>query len=60
MIVAGVRFSNFKNCQTRIQKFWFRSGVGVLNMTPATSATHMTMSVLPIGKYWYVFKVLGT
>jgi len=33
MIVAGVwtgvGFSNLKNCRTRIQKFWNRSGVGV-------------------------------
>jgi len=27
MIVAGVGFSNLKNCRTRIQKFWNRSGV---------------------------------
>jgi len=26
---AGVGFSNLKNCRTRIQKFWNRSGVGV-------------------------------
>ena len=33
MIVAGVwtgvGFSNLKNCRTRIEKFWNRSGVGI-------------------------------
>jgi len=41
---TGVGFSNLKNCRTRIEKFWNRSGVGVwksdsghLCRTPATS-----------------------
>ena len=47
MIVAGVRtgvrFSNFKNCRNRIQKFWNRSQAESEKVTPATSAIQIRL-----------------